>query len=448
MADFTRRSLLAASFGTAVAAAAEPTAPNIVFLISDDHSAEDLGCYGNTAIRTPNLDRMAREGMRFANCFVTSPQCSPNRSAILTGQMGHTTGTSRLHTPMPPWQTTFLGGLKVKGYYRGAYRKVHQGPAFEKANFDFLGGDKPFSAFFESRPKDRPFFLHIGFTDPHRPYRKGSIQPPHDPATVRVPAWMPDSREIREDLADYADEISRMDGECGQVFDLLRQHGLERNTLVVFTGDNGMPFPRGKGTCFDAGLRVPLIARWTGRIAPGTVKSELMSHIDMAPTILDAAGAPPLEHAQGRSFLPLLTGGTYAPRAEVFASRNWHNNFDPSRCIRTAKWKLIYNGTPNTPYQPISDLEASPTWASWLSLGKAGRLRPEHATLLEPVRPVWELYDVENDPAELYNVASVAAHRDTMATLKQRLSDWMHDTYDFLPPPFRTRGAQRAGRSQ
>ncbi|HYZ84882.1 MAG TPA: sulfatase-like hydrolase/transferase, partial [Bryobacteraceae bacterium] len=228
------------------------TPPNLVFLISDDHSWTDLGCYGNAAARTPNLDRLAAQGMRFTNCFVTSPQCSPNRSAILTGMPSHQTATSRLHAPMPDEQPTVLEGLRERNYYLGAFRKVHQGPNFDK-RWDFYGDEKTsFASFFQKRPKDRPFFLHVGFIDPHRPYPGKAFDPPTDPAKVPIPHWLPDTPEIRRDLADYLDEIARMDRESGEVLRLLEQQGLADNTLVVFTGDNGMPFPpRAKGTLYE-----------------------------------------------------------------------------------------------------------------------------------------------------------------------------------------------------
>ena len=246
----------------AAPALAQPEAklPNILFLFSDDHSTPDLGCYGNTAIHTPNLDRLAREGMRFNNCFVSAPQCSPNRSSIFTGCTPHTTSTSRLHTPMPPWERTFLEPLKGKGYFVGAYRKVHQGNEFNK-RLDFYGGFKePFESFFDALPAGRPFFLQMGWRDPHRRYRPGAFDPPHDPNQVRVPNFLPDTPEVRQDLAHYYDYIARMDANCGKVMDILNKRGLADNTLVVFTGDNGMPFPRAKGGCYDPGIRVPAIA--------------------------------------------------------------------------------------------------------------------------------------------------------------------------------------------
>ncbi len=403
----TRRTFLgtAAAAAAAAPAGAQASPPNFVFLISDDHS-QDLGCYGNAAIRTPNLDRMAADGVRFTNAFVASPQCSPNRSAILSGSFPHTISTSRLHTPYPEWEPSILEPLKQRGYFTGAFRKVHQGPEFDK-RWNFYGGPKvPFEKFFDALPAVRPFYLHVGFTDPHRPYRPGAFNPPHDRSKISVPAYLPDTPEVRDDLGNYYDAIARMDAECGRVFQLLRERNLDQNTLVIFTGDNGLPFPRGKGTCYEAGIRVPLLARWTGRLRAGSVRDELISHVDLPFTWLNAAGIAAPAKMQGRSFLPLLAGGSYTPRREVFGERNWHNNFDPIRFIRTAEYKLILNGAARAPFRPISDIEASPAWQSYLNLARTGGLTPLQQRLLEPTRPLYELYAVAQDPLEQHNLAT------------------------------------------
>lgn len=447
VADLGEEAMTRRWLGGAAALQGTGAPPNIVFLISDDHSYPDLGCNGNSAIRTPNLDRMAKEGMRFTHCFVTSPQCSPNRSSIFTGCAPHTTATSRLHTPMPDWEATFLEPLRERGYFVGAYRKVHQGPEFDKRRWNYYGGAKaPFEEFFDKLPSGHPFFLHVGFTDPHRPYTDGAVTPPHDPASVRVPKFLPDTAAIRKDLAHYYDEISRMDSECGHLFDILRRRGLDRNTLVVFTGDNGMPFPRAKGSCYDPGIRVPLLAWWPGRIKPGTSNSDLIAHVDLPVTWLAAAGMAKPAKMQGRSFLGALTAeGGYQPRSEICAERNWHNNFDPIRAIRTQRHKLIFNATPHFPYRPAWDLESSPTWKSYVDESRAGRLNDIHMQLLTPSRPMIEFYDLEADPDEFHNLASSAAHSATVSGLRRRLSAWMQATYDFLPPG-RTRPDEPGGR--
>lgn len=443
----TRRTVLRGSMAAAPALAQPPgRRPNFVFLISDDHSFPDLGVLGSP-VETPHLDRIAREGLRFDNCFVTSAQCSPNRSSILTGCTPHTTATSRLHTPMPDHEVTVIDQLKQAGYFAGAFRKVHQGASFDK-RWDFYGSAQtPFEKFLDALPAGRPFYLHIGFTDPHRPYRKGTYPRQHDPAKVRVPPWLPDTPEIRGDIADYYNAISRMDAETGQLLALLRQRGLEDNTLVLFTGDNGMPFPGAKGTCYDAGIHVPLVAWWPGRIRPGQSRRELIAHVDLAATWLDAAGIPQPKRMQGSSFLPLLTGsGPYTPRDAVYSERNWHDNYDPQRSIRTARHKLIFNAQPHLPYRPIADLRDSPTWASYLDLARRARLSPEHMRLHQATRPVVELYDLEADPNEFYNLAGDPKHTAIRESLQHKLSDWMHDTSDYLPPCY-PRPGQPAGRN-
>lgn len=440
----TRRSLLgtaaagaAAAFGQAPVFAQSSALPNILFLISDDHSMPDLGCYGNKAIQTPNLDRLAGQGMRFDHGYVTSPQCSPNRSSIFSGCTPHTTATSRLHTPYPEWEPSFVEMLRGKDYFTGAYRKVHQGEKFDE-RFDFRAeqSSAPFQQFFEKLPRNQPFFLHIGFTDPHRPYTKGAFSPPHDPAKVELPDFLPDTPEVREDLALYYDEIARMDAECGQLLDILDKCGLADNTLVVFMGDNGMPFPRAKGSLYDAGIRVPALARWPGKIKSGSVTQQLMSSLDLPVTWLDMAGIAKTGKMQGRSLLPVFAGSEEPLRDAVFTERNWHNTFDPIRAVRTRRHKLIFNAAARFPYRPAYDLERSLSWQSILdeSRKRDGALKPRHWQLLEPTRPEFELYDLESDPGEFNNRADDPALSEVRRELEYMLSDWMHETRDFLPP--------------
>jgi N-sulfoglucosamine sulfohydrolase len=408
--------------------------PNILFLLSDDHSYADLGCFGNSSVRSPNLDRLAAKGVKFDHCFVSSPQCSPNRSSIFTGCTPHSTSTSRLHTPMPAWEPTFLEPLKERGYFTGAVRKVHQGREFE-GRLDYYD-NKPasFEAFFDRAPQGRPFWFQVGFTDPHRRYYPGAFDPPHDPAKVRVPPFLPDVPEVRTDLGHYYDFIARMDAECGRLFDILERRGLTSNTMVVFTGDNGMPFPRAKGTCYDPGIRVPMIVNWPGHTPAGTVASDLISHVDLPVTWLEAAGIPKPRKMQGVSFLDVLLRRGRGKRQEIFAERNWHDNFDPIRTVRTRTHKLIFNAAPHFPYRPAWDIDDSPSWRAMQALSRRGGLPEELLELFAPARPVVELYDLQDDPNEFHNVAASKAHAPVLGDLTARLSRWMHDTHDFLPP--------------
>ena len=443
--DLSRRSLLKAGAASAAAAPAKTETPNFVFLLGDDNGWPHLGCCGDPVIHTPNLDRMAREGMRFENAFVSSAQCSPNRSSILTGCAPHTTSTSRLHTPMPEWEPTIVDYLKDRGYFVGAFRKVHQGAQFDK-RWSFYGGQQlDFEKFFDALPSGKPFYLHAGFTDPHRPYRSGAFQPPHDRKKIPVPRFLPDTPEVRDDLGNYYDFIARLDADYGRLLDTLERRGLAQNTLVIFTGDNGMPFPRAKGTCYEAGIHVPMLARWPGRVRAGSVTRELVAHVDLPATWLEAAGIPKPRKMQGRSLLGLLTGGAHPSRTEVFSERNWHDNFDPIRSVRTDRYKLIFNAAPHFPYRPAWDLADSPTWAAIQRLGRAGKLTPPQMTMLDPARPMLELYDLARDPDEFHNLATSPEHAGVLEDLKRRLSEWMHDTFDYLPPAT-TRPGEPAGR--
>ena len=410
--------------------------PNILFLISDDQSSFSLGCYGGEN-RTPNLDKLARDGVRFTNAFVASPQCSPSRSAMLTGLSPHRTNTSRLHMPLRAQYETIIDGLKSAGYYTGGFKKHHLGPAL-RDKFDFYQNDKNWPAFFEKRPKDKPFFLWVGFTDPHRDYKPGAASPPHDPKDVKVPPFLPDTPQARGDLALYYDAITRMDSDSGDVLALLERHGLADNTLVLFFGDNGMPFPGSKGTLFDPGIHVPLIARWRGgNGSAGRVSDALVSLYDLVPTCLDVAGASNRTEPEGGvSIKPLLQGDEKAPHREIYCERNWHDNFDPARCVRTDRFKLIYYCRPEVPYAPITDLARSPTWQSILALHDAKKLPPQlEEKFFRSPRPTFALYDLQADPNETKNLADDPAHAATRKDLEARLSKWMDETNDFLPSP-------------
>jgi N-sulfoglucosamine sulfohydrolase len=201
-----------------------------------------------------------------------------------------------------------------------------------------------------------------------------------------------------------------------------------------------MPFPRAKGGCYDPGIHVPLLAWWPGRIRAGSVARELISHVDLPVTWLEAAGIEKPRKMQGGSFLNLLLGKPYQPRKEIFAERNWHDNFDPIRAVRTDRHKLIFNAAPHFPYRPAWDLEGSPTWKSYLAAARAGKLGSHHLRLLAPTRPLVELYDLQRDPDEFHNLATSPEYAEALQDLKLRLSNWMHETQDFLPPATGRRG--------
>jgi len=300
--------------------AADPR-PNIILFIADDQAWNDCGAYGHPHIRTPNQDRLAREGMRFDAAFLTCSSCSPSRSSIITGRYPHNTGAHQLHLPLPKEQITFVELLKKSGYWTAQAGKWHLGN-FVKDRFDQLNegggpsGCENWIPALRSRPKDKPFFLWLASFDPHRPYSPNTIPRPHKPEDVIVPPYLPDVPETRHDLAMYYDEITRMDGYMGQVLDELDKEGLADNTLVLFLSDNGRPFPRCKTTIYDSGIKTPFIVRWPGHIKPGSSCPNLVSSIDIAPTFLAAANLTPRPPVQGRSRRPPPTPPPPPPHAD------------------------------------------------------------------------------------------------------------------------------------
>jgi arylsulfatase A-like enzyme len=468
----TRRHLLAAA-GVAPAAAqtgAGARRPNILFILSDDHSYPYLGCYSG-GIRSPNLDRLAAGGMRFDRMFTVAPQCVPSRAGYLTGRSAVAARTTRFSSALPPGEITIPEVLRESGYYTGVCGRMFHldgsgrlGPITEslmrKHNFrtfqrrvDYLD---PGSAqdrvherldeFLGRVPQGRPFFMWLNYSDPHHVWTNHVPGMRHDPARVEVPPYLPDLPGVRGDLARYFDEIAHLDALIENVFGVLRRRGVFEDTLILFTGDNGMAFPHGKGSLYDPGLHVPLLVHWPGAVKPGRTSAELISGEDIAPTLIEAAGARVPERMSGKSFLPLLRGDSFQARQYIFAERGPHGHaaytlatrsasFDQSRCVRSARWKLIYNCTPHQQYWPV-DCGNDPVWREMVAAHVAGDLKPEHERMyFARPRPVLELFDLDKDPGELNNLAGRPETAETERELKIALTEKMMLDYDYLPLP-------------
>ncbi len=464
------------------AAQTQPPRPNILLVISDDQSAAFVGCYGDKVIKTPNLDRFASGGMRFDRAYVTSPQCVPSRASFMTGRSPVAIGMTRFSAPLPRDIPTFPELLRTGGgYFTGICGRTYhldgsRTPPETEAVFDKHGlrtfadrvdflhaGNQQqvpaqMNAFFERLPKSKPFFLQVGFNDPHRPLDQNAIPEPHDPAKLVLPPFMPDTPALRADLARYCDEVARLDALFGRVLRILEERGQAKNTLVVFVGDNGGALLRGKGTLYELGVRVPLLVRWPGTVPPGASTSALVSGEDLAPTFLQAAGMPVPKEMTGRSFLPILHGGTPPDeRRHVFSERGAHGsglptntgNFDLGRCVVGKTHKLIYNALWQLPYSPV-DFAGAPFWREIQTMNKDGKLAPELSRLYFPPagRPMFELYDLSRDPHEMNNLAGKPEHRPVERELKAALQEWMILNHDYLPlpvPPGQEPAARRAG---
>lgn len=406
--------------------------PNVLIFVADDVDWQDFGCYGNEVIRTPHIDDLARRGLRCEQAILTTPQCSPTRISLLTGRYAHTVGAEDLHTPLPDGELFVSTYLQRAGYFTGHMQKTHYGP---NGNRQFEWYSKQLEDFdqFLDAAGERPFFLWVGFRDAHRPYEPGAVDPPHDPATVRVPPHLADTPETREDLALYYDEIRRLDGVIGSCVAELERRELLDDTLIVFFGDNGAPFPRAKGTLYDAGIRTPLVFCWPRVIDSGQVYGGLVSLIDLAPTILEVAGIERPEAMQGQSILAALGDPSLPGRPFAFSERNWHDCDEHLRSVRSERYKLIRNAYLDKPYGNPGDVLNSPSWKSLLALREADRLTPLQEQVFRVPRPEIELYDLARDPWESKNLADDSAYAEVRGELIAALDAWCEATGDFPP---------------
>lgn len=443
--------------------AAPSARPNFIVFIADDMAWDDCGAYGNAGVRTPHLDRLAREGMRFDRAFVTASSCSPSRASILTGRYPHATGARELHWPLPDDQATFVEALRTAGYWTAAAGKWHLGES-AKRRFDVVheagtagfqlptgpaaaparmvtekdeSGCAQWVPTLRERPKDKPFFLWLAALDPHRDYEPNVISPPHRPEDVRVPPYLPDAPDTRRDLALYYDEITRLDSFVGRVLEELAAQGAADNTVVVFLSDNGRPFPRDKTTVLDSGIKTPLLVRWPARVKPGSVCRSLVSSVDLAPTFLDLAGLKPLPTFQGVSFAKLLSQPSASTRPYIFAEHNWHDYAAHERAVRDERFKYIRNAYPELNRNPPADAVRSLTFAEMKRLRDAGKLTPAQADVFTRPRPAEELYDTQQDPHELNNLAGDPKYQGELKRLRTALDRWAAETGD-VPPAVRS----------
>ncbi|HEY2909328.1 MAG TPA: sulfatase, partial [Gemmataceae bacterium] len=401
-----------------------PTAPrpNILLVLSDDQSVPHVGCYGNRDIKTPNLDAFAASGMRFDRAYVACPQCVPSRAAIMTGRSPVAVQMTRFSAPLAAEYKVFPELLRAAGYYSGvAGRTYHldgtpggrqspetqrvydeHGLATFKKRLDFVkttsGGPRilaQYREFLDAVPKGKPFVLQLCFNDPHRPLDRNAIPQPHDPTKLRLPPWYPDTKLVREDFARYYDEIARFDSDFGTVLAELQKRGLADNTLVMMMGDNGASQFRGKGTLYEYGVHVPLIARWPGVIKAGGVSTDLISGEDLAPTYLESAGVAVPANMSGKSFLKRLKGEPFNGRKYVFAERGAHGSglpmnsalFDLGRVVIGKRYKLIYNALWQIPFTPV-DFAGDAMWKELQQMHKDGKLDPLIERLyFTPTRP-------------------------------------------------------------
>jgi N-sulfoglucosamine sulfohydrolase len=426
------------------AASAQPKAKNVVLIVADDLGLQ-LGCYGNKVIKTPNIDGLAKRGVRFTKAYSTVASCSPSRASIYTGLYTHQNGQYGLQHASHKqecyaWVQGLPNLLRSSGYFSGLIGKFHTGPdssfQWDRLMTKTKGRDPQSFAqhardFLTARDK-KPFFLVVGFQDPHRQF-SGDPDSKYDPKKIDLPYFLPDADATRGDWSDYYQCISRLDRGVGLILEVLREAGQLDDTLVIFISDNGPPFPGAKTTLYEAGIHLPLIMAGPG-LPTGSANNALVSYIDLTPTILDVAGARTPAYKQtklyGKSILSIAKDENSKGWDAVFGSHQFHEitMYYPMRTIVTHKYKLIVNLDHEKAYPFASDLWGSPSWQ---------HIRANKLTMMgeRPVasymhRPKEELYDLTSDPNELKNLAADANHAKTLSDLRQRLRAWQVETND------------------
>jgi arylsulfatase A-like enzyme len=419
--------------------------PNIVFIIADDVSWNDIGCYGNDVVKTPNIDRLAQEGLRFTNAFLTASSCSPSRCSIISGKYPHSDGAAELHTPLPESEVSSLYPLLLKenNYYTGQAGKWHMGQAAHRA-FDRYtddngydngdGGEKNWVRFIKERPKDKPFYFWLASHDAHRPWGADTFKITHDPLKMVIPPYFFDTPETRQDMASYYNEIGRFDYYVGKVREELEKQGVLDNTVIIVMADNGRPFPRCKTRVYDSGMKTPFIVFWPKGIrSKGSQTESLISAIDIAPTILELAGINPPEKYQGKSFVPVLKTPSAEIRTAIFSEHNWHDYEAHERMIRTKDYLYVLNARPNLTNGGPADSKASPTQHALNQVRDDGKLTPAQADVFMAPRPAEELFNVKNDPQQFLNLTSMPEYQEKLKEMRRLLKNWQYNTGDTTP---------------
>ncbi|BCU79790.1 heparan N-sulfatase [Luteolibacter sp. LG18] len=432
-------SLAALLLGTPAYSVEPAHKPNLVIFISDDHTAGDSTVYGSKDIATPNMSRLAAEGMTFDRAFAASPTCAPSRAAMLTGLMPARNGSEANHSAPKPEIKKLPAYLKELGYEVVAFGKVGHYQQTKDYGFD-LSEHNGFHddvavpealKWLEARKSDKPLCLFVGTNWPHVPWP--DTPEGHEPKDVNIPPNHVDTPATHQARARYYAAITRMDNELGQVHDLARRKFGDDLCFLHFS-DQGAQWPFGKWTLYDEGIRVPMIAVWPGHAKAGSRSNALVSPVDVLPTLVDVAGGKPPETIDGRSFAGVLTGKTQDLRERVYVTHSGDGDFNvyPDRCVRDGRWKYILNLHPEfkfTSHITKAGEAGSKYWESWM---KKAQDNPVAAAKVERYqrRPKEELYDLQGDPLELHNLAEEPAQADRLSSMRADLERWMNEQGD------------------
>ena len=418
---------LAASLGQAEAA----RQPNILIVIADDLNKDSVGVYGNKDVKTPNIDRLASQGMRFNLAYTSTAMCAPTRQQMYTGLYPVRSGAYPNHSKVKPGTKSLVHYLKALGYRVGLSGKRHFGPP---SSFPFEQVSRKVDAKaireFVARDEKQPFCLLVTSNSPHVPWSAGDASQ-YDPGKLTIPPYWVDTPEMRESLTRYYAEITDLDREVGECMKILRETKQEDNTAMIFTTEQGAQYPGCKWTCYENGLNVGFIVRWPDQVKPGSVSDAMIHYVDVAPTLVEMAGGEAIKGLDGRTFLGVLRGKTKRHNSVTYGVHTQMNAIGSPptgyavRSIRAGKWKYIMNLNHKVTFKnALTQNNKENYWASWVRTAKTD---PKAARLVKRYlnRPAEELYDLSKDPHELNNLAGREKQAKVKARLKQQLQDWM-----------------------
>jgi arylsulfatase A-like enzyme len=428
-------------------AARAASKPNILWLIAEDMSPDAVSCYGAKEVWTPNIDKLAAEGVRFTRAYTTAPVCSASRSAFMTGMFQTTIGAQnhRSHRgdgyKVPTGVRVLTDWLRDAGYFTANIVNLPKDFGFKGSgktdwNFTYEGGDKPFDSDEWSDLKThQPFYAQINFHETHRSFNAPAKA---DPAKVEIPPYYPDHEVTRKDWAQYLDSGTELDLKIGLILKQLEADGLADNTIIMFFGDHGEAHVRGKQFCYEEGLHIPLVIHWPKnfpaprQITPGLVDNRFVQAIDFAPTMIDIAGAKKPERMQGRIFL----GDHAEPDPQhIFGARDrCDETVFRFRTVRDDHYRYIHNFTPDRPFLQANNYKETqyPVWNLLKELHAQGKLTPAQEALCQPTMPAEELYDLDSDPHEIHNLATSEKpeHQATLKRLRGLVDQWIEQSND------------------
>ena len=412
--------------------------PDIVLFISDDHGWADSGAYGDKYVRTPNIDRLARESMRFTHAFAASPLCTPSRCVIQTGLMPHRNGGHKFDTPISDGIRTMPRYFKAMGYYTVHIGKFHHAPR-KQFPYDLVQNSEAKAAeFLAGYKKSKPLLLVVCTRPPHTPWVKNTT---YDPKKITLPPNYVDTPETRSDRANYYSDVTRMDSILGDVLDAVDKHRSKADTLFIYTSDQGANWPFEKWCLYDGGLRVPFIVRRPGKVTPASVTDAMVSLADILPTLIDAAGGDRPKDIDGRSFMSVIDGKTQKHREAVFGTHTGNDNGGPgianhcpARTVRTAAHRYILNLQPHRTFTThITGCRRGPHylpfWASWVRKAKTDAKARQIVQAYQH-RAAEELYDLRTDPREMHNLADSPEHSKLIGSMRKLLVEWCKQQND------------------